>query len=129
MKRIFLFIIGFMILGSFSYGMNKLNTLNEKEQRDAVYSALKKDGVKITKTLLNKVMDKQNDLMIQALTSGKGIKISGLGSIVVATHKARAFKVPNGKGGFITGLSPAGFHVRFDESAKLYKAMNNFKLN
>ena len=33
--------------------MNKLDTLNEKEQREAVYAALKAEGIEVTKTLVD----------------------------------------------------------------------------
>lgn len=100
--------------------MNKLDTLNEKEQREAVFSALKADGVEVTKTLVDKIMDKQNDLLFNALASGKGIKVSGLGTLEVRPHAERNYKLPNGT----TGTAPAGYHVKFVESDKLLTAMN-----
>ena len=105
--------------------MNKLHTLNEKEQREAVYQGLTADGIKVTKTLVDQIMDKQGDLLFNALVAGKGIKIQGVGTVAVAEHKERPFKVPDGKGGFITGTTPAGVHVTFNESDKLLDAMNN----
>ena len=100
--------------------MDKLHTLNEKEQREAVHSALEADGVKVNKTLVDKIMDKQNDLLFNALASGKGIKVSGLGTLEVRPHAERNYKLPNGT----TGTAPAGFHVEFVESDKLLTAMN-----
>jgi nucleoid DNA-binding protein len=100
--------------------MNKLNTLNEKEQRDAVHASLEAKGIKVTKTLVNQIMDTQNDLLFNALASGKGIKVSGLGTLAVVTHQERAYKLPNGT----TGTAPAGYHVRFIESDNLLESLN-----
>jgi len=100
--------------------MDKLHTLNEKEQREAVHTALEADGIKVTKTLVDKIMDKQNDLLFNALAGGKGIKVSGLGTLEVRPHAERNYKLPNGT----TGTAPAGFHVEFVESDKLLTAMN-----
>ena len=104
--------------------MKKENTLNEKEQREAVHAALTADGVKVTKTLVDQVMDKAGSLSFNAFVAGKGIKVSGLGSLNVAHHAERAYKVPDGKGGFLTGTAPAGVHVLFVESDLLLDAMN-----
>ena len=100
--------------------MDKLHTLNEKEQREAVHAALEAEGVKITKTLVDKIMDKQGDLLFNALVSGKGIKIQGLGTLEVRAHAERHYKLPDGT----EGTAPAGFHVEFVESDKLLTAMN-----
>ena len=100
--------------------MNKLDTLNEKEQREAVYAALKAEGIEVTKTLVDKIMDKQNDLLFNALASGKGIKVQGLGTLEIRPHSERNYRLPDGT----TGTAPAGYHVEFVESKKLLTAMN-----
>jgi len=100
--------------------MDKLHTLNEKEQREAVHAGLEADGVKVTKTLVDKIMDKQGELLFNALSTGKGIKVQGLGTLEIRPHAERNYKLPNGT----TGTAPAGFHVEFVESDKLLTAMN-----
>jgi len=102
---------------------DKLHSVNEKEARDAVYEALKAEGVKITKTLVDKVMDKANDLAFNALVSGKAIKAQGLGTLEVRAHSERHYVLPDGT----TGTAPAGFHVEFVESKKLLEALNSVK--
>jgi len=100
--------------------MDKLNTLNEKEQREAVHASLTADGIKVTKTLVDQIMDKQNDLLFNALVAGKGVKAQGLGTLEVRPHSERNYKLPNGT----LGTAPAGFHVEFVESDILLEAMN-----
>jgi len=100
--------------------MTALDTLNEKEQREAVWAALDADGVKVTKTLVDKIMDTQNDLLYNALVAGKGIKISGLGTLEIRHHAERNYKLPDGT----TGTAPEGYHVTFVESDKLLTDMN-----
>ena len=104
--------------------MKKENTINETEARQIVWEALKADGVEITKTLLDKVMDKQIDLAIEGLKKGMGIKMQGLGTLEVRTHEARTYKVPNGDGTFKTVNKPAGKHVAINLSDKLYEEIN-----
>jgi len=101
--------------------MDALHTLNEKEQREAVHAGLADDGIKVTKTLVDQIMDKQNNLLFNALSGGKGIKVSGLGTLAVVTHQERNYKLPDGT----TGTAPEGFHVRFVESDILLDAMNS----
>jgi len=104
--------------------MKAVNTLNEKEQREAVHKALTEKGIKVTKTLVDQVMDTQNDLLFNALRSNTGVKLQGVGTLEVRTHSERSFKVPDGKGGFREGVSPAGLHVKFVEADSLLTAMN-----
>jgi len=93
--------------------------VNEKEQVDALHAALKSKGIEVTKTLLDEITDVQNDLAFATLSKGIGMGFQGVGSIVIAEHKERAYKVPDGKGGFHEGITPAGHHVVFIESNKL----------
>ena len=104
--------------------MKAENTINETEARGIVWQSLKDDGVEITKTLLDKVMDKATNLAIAGLTKGKGIKMRGLGTLEVRTHEARTYKVPNGDGTFKTVDKPAGRHVAINLSDKLYTELN-----
>jgi nucleoid DNA-binding protein len=65
-------------------------------------------------------MDKQNDLLFNALAGGKGIKVSGLGTLEVRSHEERDYVLPDGT----KGTSDAGLHVKFVESDKLKAAIN-----
>ncbi len=110
--------------------MNKFNTLNEKEQREAIHAKLTAMGIKVTKTLVDQVLDVAGDLTFNALIQGKGIKVQKLGSLEPSMHKATTFKTPildaNGvaTGEFREGVVPAKLHVRFVESDVLLEAMN-----
>ena len=106
--------------------MDKLNTLNEKEQREAVHASLTADGIKVTKTLVDQVLDKASDLTENALIAGSGIKVQGLGTLEIRTHAETAYKVPHPTiaGEFITGTTPAGKHVLVVESDSLLEKMN-----
>lgn len=111
--------------------MNKLNTLNEKEQRTAIHAKLTENGIKVTKTLVDQVLDVAGDLTFNALIQGKGIKVQKLGSLEPSIHKATTYKVPvldeDGlaiPGEFREGVVPAKLHVRFVESDVLLEAMN-----
>lgn len=101
--------------------MNKENSINEKEAREAIYAALKAEGVEVTKIMVDRIMDKADDLAFKALVDGKSIKVRGLGTLEVAEHKERRYKLPDGT----TGTAPAGKHVRFKESEKLKTAINS----
>ena len=106
--------------------MRKEDTFNEKEQRDAIYTYLtEKKGIDVTKTLIDQVMDAQNDLTAGAFVQGKGLKFSGLGTLKIVELKERNYKVPDGKGGWITGTSPAHKTVHFEASDVLLEKMNN----
>jgi len=74
--------------------MTALQSLNEKEQREAVHAALLAKGVKVTKTLVDQVLDVSGDLLASALTQGMAIKFQGIGTIQPSAHKATTFKVP-----------------------------------
>jgi nucleoid DNA-binding protein len=100
--------------------MEKVKSFNEKEQREAVHAALTAEGVEVTKTLVDKIMDKQSELAFNALVAGSSIKFNGLGTLEVRPHTERKYKLPNGT----MGTAPAGFHVGFVESDKLLEAMN-----
>ena len=104
--------------------MNKENTINEKEARDAIYEALKEDGVKVTKDLLDKVLDKATDLAIAGAKKGYGIKFQGLGTLTIVNMKERNYKVPDGKGGWVEGTTPAHKTIHFKISDKLKQEMN-----
>jgi len=111
--------------------LKKENTLNEEEQREAVHSALTAKGIKVTKTLVDQVIDTQNELLTSSLIAGQGIKVRGLGTLEVRPHSARNYKVPKKDasgvpipGQFLTGVTPAGVHVEFVESDALLDAMN-----
>lgn len=110
---------------------NAESSINQKESVDFIYEALKIEGVKVTKTLIDKVLDKSRDLAINALVEGSEIKIRGLGTLAIRTHEASAFKTPildvNGvaTGEFRTGTTPAGKHILFVESDSLLEAMNS----
>jgi nucleoid DNA-binding protein len=99
---------------------DKLHSINEKEARDAVHAALEKDGVKVTKKLVDQVMDKASDLSFNALVAGKAIKIQDLGTLEVRAHAERDYVLPNGD----KGTAPEGFHVKFVESEKLKRTLN-----
>lgn len=74
--------------------MTKEQSLNEKEQRAAVHAALLAKGIKVTKTLVDQVLDTSADLLASALTQGMAIKFQGIGTIQPSAHKATTFKVP-----------------------------------
>jgi len=99
---------------------DKLKSINEKEAREAVHASLKKDGVEVSKTVVDQIMDKAADLSFNALVKGASIKVSGLGTLEVRSHTERSYKLPDGT----VGKAPAGFHVQFVESDKLLEAMN-----
>ncbi len=97
-----------------------INSINEKEAREAVHASLTADGIKVTKTLVDQIMDKASDLSFNALVAGFSIKVSGLGTLEVRSHAERNYKLPDGT----LGTAPAGFHVQFVESDILLDAMN-----
>ena len=101
--------------------MNKENSINEKEAREAIYAELKKQGIEVTKVLIDKIMDVADDLAFKALVDGKSIKVRGLGTLEVAEHKERHYKLPDGT----EGTAPAGKHIRFVESRKIKEALNS----
>lgn len=103
-----------------------INSINEKEAREAVHASLTADGIKVTKTLVDQVMDKAQDLTKNALVAGQAVKVQGLGTLEIRTHKGGAYKVPDplNEGQFLTGIAPAGKHVLFVESDDLLSAMN-----
>lgn len=105
---------------------DKLNSINEKEARAAVHAALTAKGIKVTKTLVDQVMDTATDLSVNALVAGHAIKVQGLGTLEIRTHKGGNYKVPDplNAGQFLTGVAPAGKHVLFVESDSLLEAMN-----
>jgi len=117
--------------------MNKKNTINEQEATEAIHAFLTSKGVDITKTLVNKVIDAQIDLAIAGLIAGKGIKLQGLGTIEVRTHKARTYSVPNppvedpaNPGSYLpqtftTVDAPAGRHIGIETSSLLFEALNS----
>lgn len=104
--------------------MTKENTINEAEAREAVYNALKEKGIKVTKTLVDQIMDTQIDLAINGVKKGLGIKFQGLGTLTIVDVKEKAYKVPDGKGGFKEGTTPAHKTVHFRISDKLKEEMN-----
>ena len=93
---------------------------NEKEMVESIFEELKSEGHDVTKTMIDRVMDKSTDLAIGALGRGENIKFRGLGSFQVKTHAERKFKTPQG----VEGVAPAGVHVLFNESDSLLKVMN-----
>ena len=97
-----------------------LKSINEKEAREAVHASLTADGIKVTKTLVDQVMDKASDLSFNALVAGSSIKVQGLGSLEVRSHAERSYKLPDGT----VGTADAGYHVQFVESGILLDAMN-----
>lgn len=105
---------------------DKIKSINEKEAREAVHAALVSKGVKVTKTVVDQVMDAVTDLSIKALVAGSAIKVQGLGTLEIRTHKGGNYKVPDplNAGQFLTGTAPAGKHVLFVESDSLLEAMN-----
>ena len=116
--------------------MNKKDTINEQEATEAIYNFLKGKGVSITKALVNKVIDAQIDLAVAGFVAGKGLKLQGLGTIEVRTHKARTYTVPNppvedpaNPGSFLpltfkTVNAPAGRHIAIETSPLLFEALN-----
>ena len=108
--------------------MTEGNTINEKEARDVIYDSLKAGGVEITKTLLDKVLDKSTDLAIAGLAKGMGIKMQGLGTLEVRTHVERTRKVPvkneDGTWGTKEVTTPAGRHVALEISDSLMTELN-----
>jgi nucleoid DNA-binding protein len=106
---------------------NALDSLNLKEQVDAIAASLKAEGVEVTKTIIDKILDKQRSLGFNALVAHKAIKWQDFGTLEVHSHAERPYKVPDGKGGFLEGKIPAGYHVKFVESKKLLDALNNVK--
>jgi len=116
--------------------MTKENTINEAEATEAVHAFLTAKGIKVTKTLVNQVIDAQIDLAIAGLTAGKGIKLQGLATIEVREHQARNYTVPNplvedpaNPGTFLpqtftTVASSAGRHIGIETSPKLLDALN-----
>ena len=108
--------------------MNKIETINETEARDLIHASLKADGIEITKTLLDQVLDRSKDMAIAGLAKGVGIKMQGLGTIEVRTHQERTRKVPvkNADGTWGTRLvtTPAGRHVALEVSDKLMTELN-----
>jgi len=117
--------------------MTKENTINEAEARAFIHAKLTEDGVTITKTLLDKVLDTASDLSIAGLIAGQGIKIQGLGTIEVRKHQARTYSVPNklvedpdNPGQFLprtftTVDAPAGRHIVINTSPSLLEALNS----
>ena len=91
---------------------------------------------KISKYLVDKVLDKAHVLTINALKSGQAIKVSGVGTLEVRNHKARNYSVPtvdangtvvrdaNGNAVMQSITAPAGKHVTFVISKGLYEDMN-----
>ena len=108
--------------------MNKIETINETEARDLIHASLKEDGIEITKTLLDQVLDRSKDMAIAGLAKGVGIKMQGLGTIEVRTHQERTHKVPvknaDGTWGTKTVTTPAGRHVALEVSDKLMTELN-----
>ena len=106
--------------------MNKLDTINEQEARVAVHAALEAKGIKVTKTVVDQVMDTATDLAIAGLSAGKGIKVRGLGTLEVREHAESTYKVPDVKnpGQFLTGVIPAGKHIAFNASDAVENALN-----
>ena len=108
--------------------MKKEITINETEARAIIHEALSVDGIKITKTLLDQVLDKSKDMAIAGLAKGVGIKMQGLGTIEVRTHQERTRKVPvknaDGTWGTNTVTTPAGRHVALEVSDKLMTELN-----
>ena len=102
--------------------MRKEETINEKEAVDAIYAHL--DG-KVTKTVIDQVLDVSHDLAEGAFVQGKGIKVSNVGTLHIVDLKERKYKVPDGKGGFRTGTTPAYRTVHFDASDNLVAKMND----
>jgi len=97
-----------------------IKSINEKEAREAVHAGMVADGHKVTKTVVDQIMDKASDLSFNALVAGNAIKIQGLGTLEVRSHAERKYKLPDGT----IGTAPAGFHVQFVESDILLDAMN-----
>jgi len=110
---------------------NAEKSINQKESVDFIYEALKLEGVKVTKTLIDAVLDKSRDLAINALIEGSEIKVRGLGTLAIREHKERPFRTPimnedgTHSGNWKEGVSPAGKHILFVESDKLLDAMND----
>lgn len=100
--------------------MNKENTINEKEAREAVYKALKEKGVDVTKSLVDKIMDTQIDLAINGVKKGYGIKMQGLGTLKIVDLKARSYKLPDGT----VVNKDARKTVHFEISDKLQEELN-----
>ena len=113
-----------MVMAVSSFAETKENSINEKEAVNAIHTALTSEGVKVSKYLIDKVMDKAHDLTIGALKAGQAIKVSGVGTLEVRNHIATPYQVPDGNGSFHTGISPAGKHVTFVISRGLYKDIN-----
>ncbi len=104
---------------------NADSSINQKESIDFIHESLTKEGVKITKTDIDRVLDKSRDLAINALIMGQDIKVRGLGTLKVVPHEARPYTLPDGT----KGVKEAGVHVRFVESDSLLDAMNNTSVN
>ena len=108
--------------------MKAAETINEAEARAKVYEALTAKGIKVTKTLVDQIMDTQTDLAIAGLVKGMGIKIQGLGTLAVHTHEERTRKVPvkdeNGDYTYVEITSPAGRHIKLETSEKLLNELN-----
>lgn len=109
---------------------NADRSINQKESVDFIHEALEAEGVEVTKTLIDKVLDKARDLSINALIQGQDIKVRGLGTLAIREHKERPFKTPvldedgNHTGEWKEGITPAGVHVQFVESDSLLESMN-----
>jgi len=116
---------------------NAERSINQKESIDFIYEALQLEGVKVTKTLIDKVLDKSRDLAINALIEGSEIKVRGLGTLAIRDHAETPYKVPKKDpvtgavlvGEFIEGVTPAGKHILFVESDSLLDAMNGVTVN
>lgn len=116
--------------------MTALDTINEGEAIEAIYAHLTEKGVKVTKSLINQVVDAQIDLSIAGLTAGKGIKLQNLGTIEIREHAARTYSVPDplvedpaNPGAFLprtfsTVNAPAGKHIAIETAPSLLEALN-----
>ena len=124
MRKILLSMMAIMVMATMSFAETKENSINEKEAVVAIHTALTNDGVKISKYLIDRVMDKAHDLSFAALSKGQAIKVQGLGTLEVRNHIATAYSVPDGNGSFRTGITPAGKHVTFVIAKKLKKSIN-----
>jgi len=124
MRKFLMMMLAIMLTATMSFAETKENSINEGEAVAAIQKSLTNDGVKISKYLVNKVMDKAHDLTIEALKRGQAIKVQGVGTLEVKDHQARHYRVPDENGTLRDVDAPAGKHVTFVISRGLYKDIN-----